>query len=152
MVVPQEFSQTLTVECVFFAAVLTDLLWPYILGDVTVGIQQKHGYDARRCLVQNPTRPLPNLLTELFLSQIRWGWRQIWAHDQKGRVSPDQLQCPSSSCQRRRWRVDAPDVSWQESILCYGNRYPRVLGWEQRSLPPRKAVNSEFIRLGSVNW
>ena len=34
---------------------------------------------------------------------------------------------------------------WQEGILSDGNRYPRVLGWNQRSLPPRKSVNSEFV-------
>ena len=79
------------------------------------------------------------------------GSTQIEAHDQEGRVSPNQLQCPPSSRQRRRWRVDAPHVGWQESVLSYGDRHSRVLGWEQRSLPPRKAVNSEFIRPGSVN-
>ena len=40
-VVPQQFSQALTVECGFLAAVLTGLLWPCSLGNVTVVILQK---------------------------------------------------------------------------------------------------------------
>ena len=77
VMISQKFSQALAVECSFFAAVLTNLLWPWSLGDVTIGVQQKHRHDTRKCLIQNLAGPLPFFFAELFLSQIRWGRWQV---------------------------------------------------------------------------
>ena len=151
MVVPQEFSQTLAVECVFFAAVLTDLLWPCILllyCDRS-GILQKHGYDARRCLVQKPTRPLPNLLTELFLSGDGGKYRLMIRKAASPRTSFSAPPRPASDAGGMYMRLT---LAGRRVLSLDGNRHPRVLGWGQRSLPPRKAVYSEFFRLGSVDW
>ena len=130
---------------------LTGLLWPCSLGNVTVGVQQQHWHDARRCFV--PLRAHFQIFSLCCFSRRFDGDGGRYRFMiKKSRVSSDHLQCPSSSCQRCMWSFDASNVSWQEGILSVGNRYTRVLGLKQRSLPPRKAVNSEFIRSGSVNW
>ena len=41
--ISQKFSQALAVECSFFAAVLSNLLWPWSLGDVTMASSKSTG-------------------------------------------------------------------------------------------------------------
>ena len=57
-----------------------------------------------------------------------------------------------SALPRPATQVACTHVGREESVLSYCDRHPRELGWEQRSLPPRKAVNSELSRFGSVDW
>ena len=66
----------------------------------------------------------------------------------KAGVPSDQLQCPTSSCQRCRWRVDASDVGWQEGVLSDGNRYPRSAGMERET--PASTENGKLLNLSAL--